>query len=513
MSPSRGRIAVLLTALPALATAQGAELDWALEPGGAAVAVDGRGEVYTARWDQAPGAALQVARRGRDGQLRWERSTGQPAPDRHEVAQALAVDSQGRAVVAGTLRAGSQQNPVNVHGFVAQLGPKGTLRWRQELSQAFDGSRTRRLLVGPQDQVSVLGLGAGPAGLVAQVTRLDADGVRLWQWSDPQGLGAPEQLKPAADGGLLITLRAATANAVVRLDAQGQALWTWRGTQTLVGGDAALDANGHAYVVDAGQALHRLAPDGTPLWSVPTGLTAVRVAVGPDGLPVVAGTPAQGFGAAFAKFDADGGLLWQQLDGDGPATALLTPGALAIDPHGAAYLPGTTLSSMGVAKVRADGSAAWVGLAPGGTPLGMALGPDLSVHLVGGVTARFSQVLADLQLALKAPASARVGQPVVTQLRLRQAGPRDSPQATLDYRVPADWRLDTAQPSQGSCQAEGRQLRCTLGPMAAGQRATVDLQLTPLASGRRVQRASATGPLEDPAPTDNQARGATTVQP
>ncbi len=512
MSPSRGLIAALLAALPPLVTAQGAMLDWALEPGGAAVAVHGHGEVYTTRWAQAPGAALQVARRHRDGQLRWERATGQPPADRHEVAQALAVDSQGRAVVAGTLRSGTQ-NPVSVHGFVAQLDPRGRLRWRHELSEAFDGSRTRRLLMGPQDQISVLGLGAAPGGLVTQVTRLDADGVRLWDWFDPLGLGAPEQLKPAADGGLLITLRAQTANAVVRLDAQGQLLWTWRGTTTLVAGDAALDASGHAYVVDAGQTLHRLAPDGSPLWSVPTGLTAVRVAVGPDDLPVVAGTPPAGFGAAFAKFGADGDLRWRQDDGDGPGTALLTPGALSIDRYGAAYLPGTDLSSMGVAKVRADGSAAWTVLAPGGTPLGMALGPDLAVHLVGGVTARFSQVLADLQLALKAPASARLGQAVAARLRLRQAGPMDSPQATLDYRVPAGWRLDAARPGQGSCQADGQRLRCTLGPMAAGTRATVDLQLTPLVSGRQVHRASAVGPLEDPAPADNQARAATQVRP
>lgn len=504
----------LATALAASAQAQ-VNTDWVNPPDGVGIALNAAGEVYTARWAFEPGGDLYVSKRSPAGALLWEASSANTDPNRHEVATAIATDSRGRVLVSGTVRSGFS-NPVDVHGTVLKFSPNGQLLWRRELSQAFDGSSTRRLLVDAADNVYVLGLGVGPLGLVSQVTRLTPDGVPVWTWSDSDGIGLPVQLKWGADGSLIVTGRGITGsrNGVVRIDTAGQRLWGRVGGVSQSSGDAATDAQGQTYVVDGGDTVLKLAADGSTLWSRPAVIGATQVAVGPDAWPVLAGAPSPGLaGAAFAKFNAAGELLWSQPDGDGPMLAMLMHAPMRLDAYGAAYLPGSTLSSMAVTKVRADGSLAWTVTTPGGHADALAIGRDLAVHAVGGQVARFSQVLADLGVGLSSsPDPARVGQPLQVQLNARNRGPQGASQVATRYQLPAGATLVSHGSSQGSCEVSGNELLCALGALAAGGQASVQITLQPQVTGKLRHRASIASELEDPGLADNSAQRRTRVR-
>lgn len=160
-------------------------------------------------------------------------------------------------------------------------------------------------------------------------------------------------------------------------------------------GDAAGDSLGHTYVVhgeyatNGGTAVKKLDGQGALLWDEVYPSAGFRVEVGPDDRPVVSGFPNAGTpGAAFFKVDADGGLLWSNLDADGPL-GLLLHAQMVLDDSGAALLAAGTLFEMAVCEVRADGTSAWTATMPSGYATGIALGnvPG-SVFVVGGQTAR-----------------------------------------------------------------------------------------------------------------------------
>lgn len=177
-----------------------------------------------------------------------------------------------------------------------------------------------------------------------------------------------------------------------RIDAAGQTVWSLTGIPSLTVGDIAGDAEGNSYVVFAdpdtgrGSRLRKLSRTGVTLWERLHPMSAFRVEVGPDGAVVLGGFPNSGSGgAAFAKFSANGDLLWTNSDASG--VGLLLHSAMLIDADGSAYLSGSTLSDMGVAAVNADGSTAWAQLLPGGSTAGMVLGSARQLYLVGGLYA------------------------------------------------------------------------------------------------------------------------------
>jgi hypothetical protein len=91
------------------------------------------------------------------------------------------------------------------------------------------------------------------------------------------------------------------------------------------------------------------------------------------------------------KVDASGGVVWANLDADGPL-ALLAHAHLRLDDAGHAYLAAGTMSEMAVCKVDIDGSSAWTQTVAFGYGQAIALGGlDSSVYLVGGTTARLLQ--------------------------------------------------------------------------------------------------------------------------
>lgn len=376
---------------------------WINEPGAVAVARDAADAVFTARWDFNPAGDIHVAKRDAAGSLQWEASFDNQDTNRHEVATFVAADSAGSVLVSGTLRSGFS-NPVNAASLLMKFSPDGQLLWRRVYGSSFDGSSTRRVVVDPQDRAHVLGLGVCPNGLVGTVRQFHADGSPGWIWCDSLGVGAPNMLKATPDGQFVIAARSITGSlqGFVRLDAAGQTVWSLTGIVSQTVGDIAGDDQGNSYLVfadpvsGAGSRLRKVSPSGTTLWERTHPMSAFRVEVGPDGAPVLSGFPNAGSGgASFSKFSTGGDELWTNPEASG--VGLLLHSAMRVDASGSAYLSGSTLTEMGVAKVNADGSSAWSRLLPGGSSTGMVLGSENQVYLAGGIyTARIDQTSPDL---------------------------------------------------------------------------------------------------------------------
>jgi outer membrane protein assembly factor BamB len=389
-------LALATTGVPAQTVA------WSNEPGSVAVARDAADNVFTARWDYNPAGDIYVAKRNAAGSVLWEVRFDNLDATRHEAATFVAADSAGNVLVSGTIRSGFS-NPVNAASLLMKFSPEGQLLWRHVDGNSFDGSSTRRVVMDLEDCAHVLGLGVCPAGLMGTVRRFNADGSAGWVWCDSVGVGSPTMLKRTPEGQFVIAARSlfGSMQGFARIDASGQTLWSLAGIPSLTVGDIAGDTEGNSYLVfadaDAGQGtrLRKLSPTGTTLWERVHPMSAFRVEVGPDDAPVLGGFPDSGAGGAtFAKFSANGELLWTNSDASG--VGLLLHSAMLVDAAGSAYLSGSTLMEMGVAKVNADGSTAWSRLLPGGSTTGMALGSASQIYLAGGIyTARIDQAPAD----------------------------------------------------------------------------------------------------------------------
>jgi outer membrane protein assembly factor BamB len=239
------------------------------------------------------------------------------------------------------------------------------------------------------------------------VRQFNGDGSPGWVWCDSVGVGAPTMLKRTPDGQFVIAARSlfGSMQGFARIDAEGQTVWSLAAIPSLTVGDIAGDAEGNSYVVfadpDTGQGtrLRKLSATGATLWERTHPMSAFRVEVGPDGAPVLSGFPNSGSGGAtFAKFNAIGELLWTNPNASG--VGLLLHSAMLVDAAGAAYVSGSTLMEMGVAKVNADGSTAWSILLPGGSTTGMALGSANQVYVSGGIyTVRIDQTPAEAAFA------------------------------------------------------------------------------------------------------------------
>jgi hypothetical protein len=389
-------LAAAVALVPHVCAAQ--TIAWSNEPGSVAVARDLEDAVYTARWDFNPAGDIHVAKRDAAGMLLWESHFDNQDANRHEVATFIATDGEGNALVSGTIRSGIS-NPVNAASVLMKFSPDGQLLWRNVYGANFDGSSTRRVVMDGAGRAHVVGLGVCPAGLMGTVRQYGADGSLGWVWCDDIGIGAPTMIKRTPDGQFVIASRGITGSAqgFARIDSAGHTVWSLAGIVSPAGGDIAGDAAGNSYIVHAapnggpGSQLRKLSPTGEVLWKRAHPMSAFRVELGADGAPVISGFPNSGSaGAAFAKFDPEGTLLWTNAS-SGPN--LLMHSAMQIDADGSAYLSGSTLVEMGVAKVNADGSTAWFMLLPGGATSGMVLGSQGQVYVSGGIyTARIDQV-------------------------------------------------------------------------------------------------------------------------
>jgi PKD domain len=432
---------------PAAASVQAAgtvTTAWSVGPGGVAVAVDAADNVFTARWDYNPAGDIYVAKRDANGTLLWEVRYDNVDNTRHEVATWVATDPSGNVLVSGTIRSG-YSNPVNANSLLMKFSPSGALLWRIVYDTPFDGSSTRKVLVDAAGNSYVLGLGTSPTGQRTTVRKFAPDGTLLWAWFDPAGVGSPINVKFSADGALVISARGifGSINGYAKVSLDGSTIWTLAGVRSLTVGDIAGDAAGNAYLINGnyttgnGSLLRKVGPGGAMVWERSLVLAGMRVEVGSDNAPVVSGFPNSGTpGAAFAKADANGNVLWTNLDADGPGVALLAHGMLRLDASNNAYLAASTMSQMGVTKVLSTGVADWTALIPYGYAVDLAFGTLGRVFVVGGTTARLDQQVTPPPPTNTPPAvsivaltstSIRVGQSVTMQATFADPDVGDGP--------------------------------------------------------------------------------------
>lgn len=391
------RLVFMAGLLPAVAFAD-VTLDWLEPTRGVSIAVDAFDNVFTVDYEYNPAGDITLTKRSASGALLWEARYDQTQSSLWEKAIWVATDTEGNAIVAGDLMSG-YSNPVNAASIVMKFAPDGQLLWRQVYETGFDGSFTKRCLIDESNNIYVLGMGSGQPGFVTKVKKFAPDGTQLWSYFDAAGIGAPVFFKFTPDGGIVISARSifGSVNGYAKIDREGNVLWSHPGVYSLTVGDVAGDGMGNSYVVhgeyvnNGGTVIRKLSTNGTLLWSEVYALSAFRVEVGSDDQPVAVGFPnANTPGAAFLKADADGAVVWANLEADGPL-GLLLHAQLLMDTNDNIYLAAGTLFDMAVCKVGSDGASAWTMTMPGSYANGIALGVNDDVYVVGGRTAKLEQ--------------------------------------------------------------------------------------------------------------------------
>ena len=400
-SLSRTRVAAAIFAAVALLdshTLAQVSVAWSAPTRGESIAVDAEDNVFTVDYEVQPGAEIVVTKRDVDGLFVWAASIDQTDTTKWERAQWVAVDSQGDVIVCGTLMSGFS-SPTVAASILLKFDASGAPLWRIVYDGPFDGTSTRKCLVDASDDIYVLGTGIGTTSVTTKIKKFASNGAALWTYLDAAGIGVPINFKLAGDGNLVVAARSilGSVNGYSKVDrSSGSVLWSLPGISSLTAGDVAGDTAGDTYVVhgefvmSGGTVVRKLDPQGVELWQRTFPSTGFRVEVGGDGLPVVSGFPSSGSaGAAFFKVNASGGLVWSNLDADGPLMLLLHA-QMIVDDAGNAYLAAGLLGSMAVCKVHSDGSSAWTIATPGGSGAhGLALGrASQSVFMVGGATVR-----------------------------------------------------------------------------------------------------------------------------
>jgi hypothetical protein len=383
-------------------------VNWVNYPGGVALATDASNNVYTANWDYNAGGDITLTKRNVAGTIIWEVPYDNTDMTRHEVATWVATDQAGNILVSGTIRSG-YSNPVNAASILMKYDPSGNLLWRRVYESEFEGSSTKKCLIDANNNIYVLGLGQSGTGMVTRVKKFDAAGTALWSYFDNAGIGAPMNFKFTPDQKILIISRGLTGsiNGFTKMDLDGNIIWTLAGNYSYSAGDAAGDASGNTYLINgeyvisnAGSIIKKISPAGTVIWSQTNIIGGTKVEVGTDNNPIISGYPPVGYGAAFMKYDNNGNVLWQNLDADGPAYALLTHAQLRLDGNNAAYLAASTLFQMAVCKVYSNGTSAWLATTSGSAAYALAFGTDSSIFVTGGTTARLTQELIALPVKL-----------------------------------------------------------------------------------------------------------------
>lgn len=106
-------------------------------------------------------------------------------------------------------------------------------------------------------------------------------------------------------------------------------------------------------------------------------------------------------------------------------------------------------------------------------------------------------------IATSAPSPALLSNQLAMTLRAFNPGPAVVADVVLSNRLPAQARLLSVSPSQGSCQVDQGLLRCDLGTLPAGSNATVNLTLMPTSFDPITNVAALTATGWDPVPTNN----------
>jgi large repetitive protein len=110
----------------------------------------------------------------------------------------------------------------------------------------------------------------------------------------------------------------------------------------------------------------------------------------------------------------------------------------------------------------------------------------------------------------ESPNPATVGQPVVYTLTVANAGPSAAKDVRVVDPLPRGVSFVSAKPSQGRCVG-GATVRCALGTIAAGAKATIAIRVIPRAAGTVKNVATVASSTQDPTKSNNDDGTTTTV--
>ena len=143
---------------------------------------------------------------------------------------------------------------------------------------------------------------------------------------------------------------------------------------------------------------------------------------------MISGYPTAGAGgAAFAKYNSAGDMIWENLDADGPSYNLLSHAQMKLDGSNAAYLAASIMTNMAVCKVNSDGTSAWTLTPSGGYATCLDFGTDNSVYASSGTIAKIVQethTLLNVKAFLQGPHN---GNEMNTLLNASENLPPDQP--------------------------------------------------------------------------------------
>ena len=208
---------------------------------------------------------------------------------------------------------------------------------------------------------------AGPAGRVTKVKKFAPNGTAQWSYFDSAGIGAAVNFEFTPDG--FSRLRGGRSSEASTVPPRSTSTATRCGVirESLAPPSAIVTVicSGILTWFTVSSSL-TAAPSSRRLdlrvrWYGRTtyGIGGLRVEVGTDNRAVVSGFPAPVRRAPrSSKLDEDGGLVWSNLDADGPLMLLL-PAQMLLDGANNAYLAAGTLLKMAVCKVNSDGTSAW----------------------------------------------------------------------------------------------------------------------------------------------------------
>lgn len=121
------------------------------------------------------------------------------------------------------------------------------------------------------------------------------------------------------------------------------------------------------------------------------------------------------------------------------------------------------------------------------------------------------QAAANLSVVKTGPPTGVVGQPVTYTITVSNGGPNSAFGVTVSDTLPPNSTFVAATPSQGSC-TDAATVTCSLGTIANGAGATIQLQVTPTASGTLTNTATvATAPEADTSLGNNTSQASVTI--
>lgn len=123
-----------LLLVPVLAFAQ-ASIEWTQPTRGNAIAVDAAHNVFTVDYDYNPAGDITLTKRNPNGSLAWNATFNQTDNTKWEKATWVATDSEGNAIVSGSLMSG-YSNPVNAASILMKFFLRDRCCGGESLSQA-----------------------------------------------------------------------------------------------------------------------------------------------------------------------------------------------------------------------------------------------------------------------------------------------------------------------------------------------------------------------------------------